>query len=84
VDEKTSALDLPIDPRVLNLDQELLEAAGKRALSNSNLMFLHLRDARQLLRLSRHPVMAKATIGCTGSELGTLEFDRPRFCRTQA
>jgi|SRR5579859_3972754 len=54
---------LPADPRLQNLDQKLIEAAGELVLQNAKLMFLHLRDARELLRSCREDrVLAKATI----------------------
>jgi hypothetical protein len=61
---------LPPDPRLLNLDGELLEAAGELALSNTNLTFLHLRDARELLRnCGEDRVLAKATIALASAAL---------------
>lgn len=54
---------LPPDPRLLNLDQELLEAAGHLVFGNADLMFLHLRDARELLRSCQEDrILSKATI----------------------
>jgi hypothetical protein len=79
---------LPPDPRTLNLDQQLLEAAGELTLANADLMFLHLRDARELLRNCREDrVLAKATIVVASAALEAnlahlsavgLEFSRVR------
>ena len=48
-------MSLPINPLLKNLDHELLEVAGRQALLNSDLMFLHLRDSRELVRACGGP-----------------------------
>lgn len=59
-------LSMPPDRRLLNLDQELLQTAGDLTPSNCDLMFLHLRDSRNLLRgcdeCREDRRLAKATI----------------------
>jgi len=44
------------------LDNELIELSGRIAQSGLDRIFMHLRDAREALRLAHHPVGAKATI----------------------
>jgi hypothetical protein len=54
---------LPPNPKLLNLDEDLLKAAGDLVPKNAELMFMHLRDAREFLRHSGDDaVMAKGCI----------------------
>jgi len=54
---------MPIDPRLENLDQELLRISGDRFLGAGDLTMLHLRDARLLLPDTRgNRVLSKACI----------------------
>src|SRR5438105_1374984 len=69
--------DLPINPLLQNLDGQLLEAAGEKASQNAELMFMHLRDARELLRNSREDrIIAKAAmvISCAALEANLAHF----------
>jgi|GEM_PF-1860687 hypothetical protein len=42
----------PANPLLQNLDNELIEAAGEQSQTDASMMFVHLRDARELLRHS--------------------------------
>jgi len=54
---------MPADPRLENLDQELLRISGERFERATNLTMLHLRDARLLLPDTRNNrILAKACI----------------------
>ena len=54
---------MPVDPRLENLDQDLLRISGDRFEQSTNLTMLHLRDARLLLPETRdNRVLAKACI----------------------
>jgi hypothetical protein len=57
-------MDLPIDRRLENLDPELIEICGEEFKQNIDLVYLHLRDARNLLPATKKNgrIFAKAAV----------------------